>query len=111
MSGRPAGHNRHARVKRRAHCRCRAYRHVSRGSVMATTTLPLDPTELARVEGMHRGNLYQHLYTVGCIILASGSGVEGLQIDFDEDLELHLKASIYYVQVKTRAQPITPSQV
>lgn len=30
----------------------------------------LDPAQLKRIESLHRGFLYQHLYGVGCLFLA-----------------------------------------
>lgn len=72
---------------------------------------PIDSTELARVEGMHGGNLYQHLYSVACMLLSQANEIEGIRIDFDEDIEIIRQNESYYIQVKTRNRNISPNDV
>lgn len=50
----------------------------------------LDPAQLKRIEAVHKGFLYQHLYAVGCLFLAQASGVREVLVELDEDVELSL---------------------
>ena len=68
----------------------------------------LDPAQLKRIESVHRGFLYQHLYAVGCLFLAQASGVREVLVELDEDVELSTDAGRVYVQVKTRSRPLMP---
>ena len=36
----------------------------------------LNAAQLIRIESVHRGFLYQHLYAVGCLLLAQAAGVD-----------------------------------
>ncbi|MEE4482213.1 AAA family ATPase [Serratia ficaria] len=71
----------------------------------------LEPAQLVRIEAVHRGFLYQHLYAVGCLLLAPGVGVGAVIVELDEDIELNVEQERIYVQVKTRVKPIIPSDV
>jgi hypothetical protein len=71
----------------------------------------LDATQLVRIEAVHRGFLYQHLYAVGCLLLAQAADVDAVMIELDEDIELITKQGRIYVQVKTRSKPIIPSNI
>ncbi|WP_395598887.1 ATP-binding protein [Pseudomonas sp. A1437] len=71
----------------------------------------LDPAQLKRIESVHKGFLYQHLYAVGCLLLAQSSGVREVLVERDEDVELNTEAGQVYVQVKTRSKPIMPVDV
>lgn len=71
----------------------------------------LDPVQLVRIEAVHRGFLYQHLYAVGCLLLAQGAAMDSVTVELDEDIELNSKQERIYVQVKTRSKPIIPSDV
>ena len=71
----------------------------------------LDPAQLILIEAVHRGFLYQHLYTVGCLLLAQSAGVDTVTVELDEDIELETDKTRIYVQVKTRSKPIIPSDV
>lgn len=71
----------------------------------------LDPAQLKRIESVHKGFLYQHLYAVGCLLLAQSSGVREVLVERDEDVELNTEAGQVYVQVKTRSKPIMPGDV
>ena len=62
----------------------------------------LDPAQLKRIESTHRGFFYQHVFAVGCLLLAQQSGVTSVDVERDEDLELEFTDSRAYVQVKTR---------
>lgn len=67
--------------------------------------------QLIRIEAVHRGFLYQHLYAVGCLLLAQTAGVDEVMVELDEDIELITKQERIYVQVKTRSKPIIPSDI
>ncbi|MCZ4239035.1 dsDNA nuclease domain-containing protein [Alteromonas macleodii] len=71
----------------------------------------LDEAQLTRIEAVHRGFLYQHLYTVGCLLLAQEANIESTIVELDEDIELLSKKKRIYIQVKTRSKPIIPSDV
>lgn len=80
---------------------------------MSTSTHPpvLDPAQLRRIESTHRGFLYQHLYGVGCLLLAPRHSVTDVKVERDEDIELRTTSADVYVQVKTRESPLRPSDV
>lgn len=71
----------------------------------------LDPAQLKRIESVHKGFLYQHLYAVGCLFLAQSSGVSEVLVELDEDVELSTEYGRVYVQVKTRSRPVMPGDV
>lgn len=71
----------------------------------------LDPAQLKRIESLHRGFLYQHLYGVGCLFMAQAAGVKEVLVELDEDIELSTDAGKVYIQVKTRSQPLMPVDV
>ncbi|KKY74710.1 SEC-C metal-binding domain-containing protein [Klebsiella michiganensis] len=81
------------------------------GSEDKPTPDVLDSAQLVRIEAVHRGFLYQHLYTVGCLLLAQKSSIESVTVELDEDIELNSGQGRIYVQVKTRLKPIIPSDV
>ena len=71
----------------------------------------LDTAQLTRIESVHRGYLYQHLYTVGCLLLAQKANVDVVIVELDEDIEIITEQGRIYVQVKTRSKPIIPSEI
>ncbi|UDF05764.1 hypothetical protein [Asticcacaulis sp. AND118] len=71
----------------------------------------LDPAQLARIEAVHRGFLYQHLYVAACLFQAGISGVTHVVVENDEDLELVLSGKRIYAQIKTRSSPIVLSDI
>jgi len=71
----------------------------------------LDPRQLERIEGVHRGFLYQHLYAAGCLLLASRAGAVAVVVERDEDIEVQLADRRIYVQVKTRSASLAPSDI
>lgn len=62
----------------------------------------LDPRQLVRIEAVHRGFLYQHLYLANCLLRAGAAGIDKIVVEGDEDVELHRARGRLYVQVKTR---------
>lgn len=71
---------------------------TSRGEVGAV----VDERQLKRIEAVHRGFLYQHMYAAICLLLAGPSGVEHIVVESDEDVEIVLPSRRFYVQIKTR---------
>ena len=41
----------------------------------------LDPRQLVRIEAVHRGFLYQHLYLANCLLRAASAGVEKILVE------------------------------
>jgi hypothetical protein len=71
----------------------------------------LDPTQLKRIEAVHRGFLYQHLYAAGCLMLAPGAAASAVIVEADEDIEIALPNRRLYVQVKTRSEPLAQGDI
>ncbi|PAA44374.1 hypothetical protein CJU79_03410 [Pseudomonas fragi] len=71
----------------------------------------LDEAQEKRIAATHGGFLYQHLFAVGCLLKAYGSDVLKVVIERDEDVEIVLADTRIYVQVKTRRDPLTPSDL
>lgn len=70
----------------------------------------LDKRQAELIESVHRGYLYQHLYAVGCLLLASSAKVSSIVVERDEDIEI-VSVNRAYIQVKTRSAPIIPSDI
>lgn len=62
----------------------------------------LDPAQLVRIEALHRGFLYQHLYAAQCLLVSASIGAISVAVETDEDVELILANRHVYVQVKHR---------
>ena len=71
----------------------------------------LDANQLRRIESVHRGYLYQHLYAVSCLFLAQRAGATTVIVERDEDIEIVLPDRLLYVQIKTRSNPLTWSDI
>lgn len=74
-------------------------------------TFNLDPRQLVRIEAVHRGFLYQHLYAAACLFDAAQAGVTHVIVENDEDVELVRPDKRIYVQVKTRASNLILSDI
>jgi hypothetical protein len=73
---------------------------------------PLDSRQITRIEAVHRGYLYQHLYAAGCLLLAGTSGVRDVTVEMDEDVEIaYQSGDRLYIQIKTRLAPLIPSDI
>ncbi len=73
---------------------------------------PIDPRQVIRIEAVHRGFLYQHLYAAACLLLAGRNGVRSTTIEVDEDVELALEnGGRAYLQIKTRSAPLIMSDI
>lgn len=71
----------------------------------------LDEAQEKRIAAVHGGFLYQHLFAVACLLKAKASKVLSLVIERDEDVEVVLADTRIYVQVKTRSDPLIPSDL
>jgi hypothetical protein len=71
----------------------------------------LDLAQLARIQGTHRGFLYQHLYSAACLLSSPKTGVVGVRVERDEDLELVHSHEVIYAQIKTREALLAPSDI
>lgn len=71
----------------------------------------LDSRQLARIEAVHRGFLYQHLYVAACLFRAAGAGVTHIVVENDEDVELVLPDNRIYAQIKTRGSHLIFSDI
>jgi hypothetical protein len=78
---------------------------------MSTPPTVLDPTQLRRIEAVHRGFLYQHLYAAGCLLMAAQAGASAVVVEADEDLEIAFPDRRLYIQVKTRTASLTPHDI
>jgi hypothetical protein len=66
----------------------------------------LDPAQLVRIEAVHRGFLYQHLFAVGVILLLGRVPGASIVVERDEDIEVRTAAQTTYIQVKTRLEAL-----
>jgi hypothetical protein len=66
----------------------------------------LDPAQLVRIEAVHRGYLFQHLYTVQCLLSAVALSMESVEVESDEDVEVQFDGRRIYVQVKHRKESL-----
>lgn len=74
---------------------------------MSTPPFPvLDPGQLRRIESVHGGFLYQHLFGAGILLLAPSTGVLSVLPERDEDVEVRLADRHVYCQIKTRSLPL-----
>lgn len=71
----------------------------------------LDEAQEKRIAAVHGGFLYQHLFAVACLLKAKASNVLSVVIERDEDVEVVLADTRIYVQVKTRSDPLIPSDL
>lgn len=72
----------------------------------------LDLAQLARIQGTHRGFLYQHVYAVVCILSSPTSATARVRVERDDDVELVRATECVYVQVKTRlGSLLAPSDI
>lgn len=70
----------------------------------------LDPRQLSRIEAVHRGFMYQHLFGVACLLVAPGWATS-VQVEQDEDIEVAVDGGVIYVQVKNRSAPLRVGDV
>ena len=75
------------------------------------TAAVLDRDQLNRIEGVHRGFFYQHLYAVALLLALGRQAAACVSVELDEDVEFTLGGKRTYIQVKTRQEPLTPNDV
>src|SRR4051794_4412143 len=78
---------------------------------MPVTFPTLDAAQLRRIEAVHKGFLYQHLYAAACLLLVAGSDSSAVIVEADEDIEIVLPDRRLYVQVKTRSKALTEGDI
>lgn len=66
----------------------------------------LDPAQLVRIESVHRGFLFQHLYAVQCLLSAPALTAQTVSVESDEDVEVQLDGTRIYVQLKHRKEAL-----
>lgn len=66
----------------------------------------LDPAQLVRIEAVHRGFFFQHLYTVQCLLSAASLSIKSVSVESDEDVEVQFEGRRIYVQVKHRKETL-----
>lgn len=71
----------------------------------------LDSRQLERIQSVHRGFLYQHLYAASCLLSAARSGTKVVRVETDEDVEIASDTNCSYVQVKTRSESLGFSDI
>jgi hypothetical protein len=71
----------------------------------------LDPKQLIRIESVHRGFLYQHLYAVACALSMNSLNIKNIKVENDEDIELYYADKTIYLQVKTRNDKLVHSDI
>jgi hypothetical protein len=77
----------------------------------ASAPVVIDARQLVRIESVHRGFLYQHLFAVACLLMAGPAQVLGVVVEADEDIELVLAGRRLYLQVKYRKERLAPADV
>ncbi|AOO85147.1 SEC-C metal-binding domain-containing protein [Bosea vaviloviae] len=71
----------------------------------------VDPVQLNRIEAVHRGFLFQHLYAARSLLLAPGTDVISVVVESDEDVEVVRPGGRTYVQVKCRGAVLGFSEI
>ena len=71
----------------------------------------IDTRQLERIQHVHRGFLYQHLYAAECLLLAPSTDAARIVLERDEDVELARANDRVYIQIKTRAKLLQPADV
>lgn len=71
---------------------------------------PLDPRQLARIENVHRGFLYQHIYAARTL-LGIRDAEALLVVENDEDVEVLWPDRRAYVQLKVRAAGLSRAEI
>lgn len=64
-----------------------------------------------QIESIHRGFLYQHLFASACLLTAAARSIDVVVVEADEDIEVCRGTSRFYLQIKTRSEPLIPSDV
>lgn len=83
----------------------------TKDNTMTSAFPTLDEAQEKRIAAVHGGFLYQHLFAVGCMLKAQAANVVQVVIERDEDVEIVLSNCRVYVQIKTRSNPLIPSDI
>jgi hypothetical protein len=75
------------------------------------TDEPLNARQIIRIEAVHQGFLYQHLYAVLLLLSQPELGWEYIRIERDEDIEVQIQGKRAYIQVKKRAADLSFSDI
>jgi hypothetical protein len=67
----------------------------------------LDEAQLRRIENVHGGFLYQHLYAISILLSGARIGWSQISVERDEDIEAVIREQHLYIQVKKRANNLT----
>ncbi|TIO32281.1 hypothetical protein [Mesorhizobium sp.] len=62
---------------------------------------------MVRIEAVHRGYIFQHLYAVQCLLSAATWTAQAVSVESDEDVEIQLDGTRIYVQVKHRKDALS----
>jgi hypothetical protein len=84
---------------------------IASGESTAVLIEVLDPVQMGRIEAVHRGFLYQHLFAVGCLLKLRDAGAHSLSVERDEDVEIAMPDRSLYYQIKTRAAVLNRGDV
>jgi len=71
----------------------------------------LDPAQFIRIQAVHRGFLYQHLYAVALLLTLGRADGAVTLVERDEDIELRTKQRTTYIQVKTRQDALRRNDI
>lgn len=71
----------------------------------------LDSAQLLRIEAVHRGYLFQHLYAAQCLLSAGTLSARAVIVESDEDVEVRFAEKHVYVQVKYRQDVLAWSDI
>lgn len=78
---------------------------------IALESFNLDLRQLARIEAVHGGFLYQHLYAAACLFHAARAELTHVVVENDEDVELVRPHERIYAQIKMRSAPLIFSDI
>jgi hypothetical protein len=67
----------------------------------------LNEAQMRRIENVHGGFLYQHLYAVALLLSRPGLDWTEIAVERDEDIEVQLAEHRLYLQVKKRGENLT----
>lgn len=81
------------------------------GNISGDLGAPIDTIQLRRIEAVHRGFLYQHLYAAACLLTSGRIAGNVVIVERDEDIELIAQPIRHYIQVKTRSRPLQPGDI
>ncbi|MGH1368909.1 MAG: SEC-C metal-binding domain-containing protein [Maritimibacter sp.] len=81
------------------------------GISKAESGIVLDQEQLVRIQATHRGFLYQHFFSVGCILKLHGLKTGEVRVERDEDVEVEFESDVHFIQVKHLAGNLVLSDI